>query len=407
VVSGGVQVASIHKRDDKWQIKWRDPDGAQRSRTAPDKKTADRILRDVERVVAEGRKWSPEATVQRVRLTGEGGLIERFLIDAGRSRKPGTMRLLVTRLGMFSDWLIGRTEGDPGPEALSRAALADYYEHLRAAPTPRGARKIGTVRDHLEVVQRFWKWSYENDEDWTGQVPKPRTLADMPDSPRVRTSAPTWEEMDACIAALTTPWIRQLATVMRFTGLRVQQALAVEWADVDLEGGTLHVRPELGKTYAESSGRRIPISPHLVAILSGWGTREGAVVRRPPAGRLREIRRESGRPARPEGAPSCTRPNLPIARAWRRAGVREEVWYGRPDHCFRKGFQSGLKRLGADADAIEYYVGHTLGPVRDAYIDPDSLPMRALADLIPALSGAGAGVPEAFPKVLPLKQISA
>ena len=45
-----------------------------------------------------------------------------------------------------------------------------------------------------------------------------------------------------------------------------------------------------------------------------------------------------------------------MARVWRRAGIPEEYWRGRPHHALRKGFISCLKREGADEEAVETLV---------------------------------------------------
>lgn len=74
--------------------------------------------------------------------------------------------------------------------------------------------------------------------------------------------------------------------------------------------------------------------------------------------------------------------------AWKRAGVREVAWKGQPHQRFRKGFRSGLKRLGADGEAVEYLIGHYLGLVT-VYTDPEFLPLREAVDLIPPLATFG------------------
>jgi len=77
-----------------------------------------------------------------------------------------------------------------------------------------------------------------------------------------------------------------------------------------------------------------------------------------------------------------------MMRAWKRAGVREEAWKHRPHHAFRKGIRSGLKRLGADAMAVEFLLGHSLG-IAGVYTDPGALPMRAAVALIPPMTKLG------------------
>lgn len=71
--------------------------------------------------------------------------------------------------------------------------------------------------------------------------------------------------------------------------------------------------------------------------------------------------------------------------------MRRAAWKGRPHHAFRKGFVTELRRAGADADAVEYLVGHSLG-LRGVYTDPDALALRAAVALVPPLGGAGAVV---------------
>ncbi len=74
-------------------------------------------------------------------------------------------------------------------------------------------------------------------------------------------------------------------------------------------------------------------------------------------------------------------------RSWNRAIKKYEVRHevaGQPHHCFRKGFVSGLKRFGADDEAVEVLVGHSLG-LRGIYTDPDAQPLKAAIKLVPAI----------------------
>ena len=87
--------------------------------------------------------------------------------------------------------------------------------------------------------------------------------------------------------------------------------------------------------------------------------------------------------------------------AWDRAIKRYEVrseGAEQPHHCLRKGFVSGLKRLGADDEAVEVLVGHSLG-LRGVYTDPDAQPLKAAIKLVPEL---GAPVARRHPLQLQL-----
>ena len=69
--------------------------------------------------------------------------------------------------------------------------------------------------------------------------------------------------------------------------------------------------------------------------------------------------------------------------------MRPDVWKSRSSHGIRKGFISELKRSGADDEAVEYLVGHSLR-LRGVYGDPDALPLRDAVARIPPLSPATA-----------------
>ena len=65
--------------------------------------------------------------------------------------------------------------------------------------------------------------------------------------------------------------------------------------------------------------------------------------------------------------------------------MRPDVWKSRSIHSIRKGFISELKRSGADDEAVEYLVGHSLR-LRGVYGDRDALLLRDAVARIPPLS---------------------
>ena len=261
-------------------------------------------------------------------------------------------------------------------ERFSESTITAFYLWLGEETGRHGKRRSATTRrKYVEVILNWWSWLASKD-DWSEHVPARVPLLrhmDIAPALRRRTLAPTWEEMDACILSAS-GWQRQLYTVLRFTGLRVQQAMGLRWDDLDLDRRVLHVRPELGKTAQEKQGRWVPVSEHLVEIVAGWGLREDWLIE---TGRVPGANGRSDRVARSRDA----------RRAWNRAIKKYEV---RPDvaeqphHCFRKGFVSGLKRLGADDEAVEVLVGHSLG-LRGVYTDPDAQPLKAAIKLVPAI----------------------
>lgn len=380
-------MASIRKRGRKYIVRWRDPDGTERIRTVPDFDTAKKLQRDVERTVALGRRWEPAdrhalpelAVITRVegeeRITA--GLVHDYLADRARLFGSETVRSYSRALALFVAQIRSEnpTRRRLTVDLLTKEAVGRFYDQLIA-----DGRAISTARLRVTPLQGMWEWGYEDDRygDYLG---RPRRL-EMPTPVYTPARAPTWAEMDACIWAAwrmarrkTSPgrypniermWRYRLAILLRFTGLRVDQAMRLTWDDVDIDRGTLVVRGELGKSRQERAGRIVPLSEHLLEHLAGWGVREGWLV-----------------------APNKTdRGSISwrMARIWSQSGVPEAVWKGHPHHTFRKGFTSSLKRLGADTEAVEYLVGHSTKGARAHYLDPDALPLRDVVALIPALT---------------------
>jgi integrase len=163
-------------------------------------------------------------------------------------------------------------------------------------------------------------------------------------------------------------WRARMCTVLRFTGLRVdEQVLQLRWDDVDLESAELYLRGELGKSQAERSGRTLPLAPQLVELMAGWGVREGWLVA--PS--------KNDRHADPRHT----------AQLWRAAEVPERVWGAGPGrhkarvhHAFRAGFKTGLSRLGIASEVRDYLVGHHRG-VDEHYLDTYAQARAAVREL--------------------------
>lgn len=348
-------MASYEKRDDGWSVRWRDPDGTNRRRQVPDATSRDRLVREIEAAQAEGRRWEPVARRNPavVELVGE------YLREMRRTWRPNTYESHSVSLSLFVAWVDRKIRRKHvGVEVLSKALVGEFWDHCREE------REIGVNTANLRArsVEQFWAWCYDHDEHGT-VTPRPRR-AKLPGRQQSMTTAPTWEEMDAVIAAHTTTHYRRLCLLLRCTGLRKSQAFGLRWDDVDLAAGTLRVRPELGKTQAERRGRVVPLAPVLVAELAGWGRREGWLL--------------------PWPSPLRKAHNITLERAWVRAGVPGEGWRGRTAHAFRKGFVTGLRALGADRDAVEFLVGHSLG-LPGVYTDPRAYSLVSAVALVPAV----------------------
>jgi integrase len=144
------------------------------------------------------------------------------------------------------------------------------------------------------------------------------------------------------------------------------------WSDFDFERGMLTVRPDLGKTKQERRGRVIPVSPHLLTEVAGWGRREGFLIDNTPARGPQPKKRQVH--------------NGHVKRIWRKTSVPEDR-YRQPCHCFRKGFVSELVRAGATERAVRRLVGHSGGVTFDVYTSAWAMEdeLRQAVALVPAM----------------------
>lgn len=204
-------------------------------------------------------------------------------------------------------------------------------------------------------------------------------LPQMPRRPPApRRDAPTWTDVDRLLDQVAhLEWLRRLVWVLRCTGLRVTQALSLEWTDVDLDARTLRVR--VGKSNQEAAGRTVPLAPALVAEMAGWGRREGRIcgdVGLSPAGHVNAAAHHT------------------VSRAWSRVqlapGIAEAV-DAQPFHCLRRAFVSELRAAGVDEEVRAALVGHTAGLTSDTYTTASAL-WPAMVDavaLVPEWTHAG------------------
>lgn len=290
--------------------------------------------------------------------------MEEYIKECVRLHQSSTAVMYARHVENFLTWLENRVEDGAilEPELLSRGMVSEWYDDLEHGGLHGKGRSLETRRKMVHTVERAWAFAYDH-EEFGHLIPRPRRQGRLPTDPGKPTIAPTWAEMDACIKAASGP-VRQLATVLRFTGLRVQQAMGLRWSDFELERAILFFPGHLGKTRQEKRGRVIPVSHHLMELLSKWERTGGFVITTNRKSRLARQR--------------------DMLRAWNRAGVRRLVWEGDSHHSFRNGFVSGLKRAGADTEAVEYLVGHSLG-LRSCYTDPDALPLRDAVCRIPQI----------------------
>ena len=289
------------------------------------------------------------------------------MTDKARVLKPSTLKLRALALDLFVTFLQERNKARRmGLDLLSREALSGFWQWLRAGRPDRTCSPA-TANSYVVMVDQAWRWLWDSDE-YRDDCPQPRRI----ELPRAGTDlapyAPTWSDVDAAVVNAN-GWYRHLMTLLRFTGLRVSQAMRLLWTDIDLEKALLTIRPELGKTRSESRGRVIPVSEHLIEELAGWGVREGWIIK--TRGKVRDPSRQTMRDI------------------WTRAGISRDKWM-QPSHCFRRCVQTHFQRVGVPYVVAEYILGHDVGIGAMVYTAPWAYmeAMREAVATIPPIGGS-------------------
>jgi integrase len=161
-----------------------------------------------------------------------------------------------------------------GPRLIRQITTADVAELLD------GVREQGcsekTVAGALATLGSVMGFAVRN--GWIADNPVTRLERDERPHPARRQQRVLGREeiarlLDACL-----PAYRALIATALYTGMRMSELLGLIWDDIELGGGTVHVRAQLSRAHADARARRvapktrsslrqIPLAPQLAAIL--------------------------------------------------------------------------------------------------------------------------------------------
>ena len=236
----------------RYMVKWRDPDGKQRSRTFPDKDTADKFK-------VEARKIEKgERVLSRSNLTFKE-LADRFIEQDGIHLSPNTLgfysSLIRTHLKpRWGEWKIA---------TITRADIEDLRTELIAE------RSASTTRSVLVCLQRIL--GYGEAHGWiAGNVARGIKKPSLPVSNR---RALEQGEVEALIDAAD-PRYRMLFYLAVKTGLRQAELLGLEWSAIS--DGFIHVRQQFtggkptSRLKSKYANRHVPIDEETDQQLRRW-----------------------------------------------------------------------------------------------------------------------------------------
>ena len=129
--------------------------------------------------------------------------------------------------------------------------------------------KSSNLRGHMVALKVLFATAYEDGD--IASNPCQGIRLSMDDVKQVR--AMTRAELAVVLAALPEPW-RPFFTFLAQTGLRISEAVGMEWQDVELGGTRPHIkvrrqcyRGQLAPLKTRNSLRDVPLSPGMVATL--------------------------------------------------------------------------------------------------------------------------------------------
>jgi integrase len=364
-----------------WCVRWRDPDGRYRRYNVATRAAAKALEPLAQAAEDLGQFWDPRRLVEVQSLAS---LITKYLDDLCRTEAQNTIN---SHRSQLEQWLIFMGRKTATGMDISRARIEEYDGHRASSGKAVSTRRLG-----LQVIGVFWRWCAEH-ETWRAHVP-PVARVRAPKRETHDVVAPLWAEVDAVVVEARKRaderggiWqtMYLIALLLRATGLRVSQVLALRWSDIDIVRGTIRIRPELGKTPHERRGRTLPPSLWLIpellrrrlpgdlicSTVAKWrkGIEPGTRVAIGPS-RAAEMMSELWRSVRIDGEP-----------------VRPDVYVRRPDHAFRKAIRTELTAARCAHGAIEYWCGRSTGTGGDVYTDPRAHDLIEIADAIPAPPG--------------------
>jgi integrase/recombinase XerD len=180
-----------------------------------------------------------------------------------KGRKKSTIDLYHWPLSLFAEWAGERDVDEFQPLDMER--YFDHFEVVYAERNPGKEPATNTRRKHFQALSLFFEWAIRYDH-----------IAKSPmrqmDAPPVFRKANDWlrpDEDKALLDACLTPDEFLAVFLLRFTGLRASEAVALRWSDVEWGDGRLWVVVRESKT--ARGRRRVPVPGELRPFLMRSG----------------------------------------------------------------------------------------------------------------------------------------
>ena len=264
-------------------------------------------------------------------------------IETQCAEKPRTVEFYVSRVRL----LLASELADRTLDEIDEGAI-EKYRQTRAATLSRRKKTLsaGSVNRELATLRRLLRLAYE----WKviNRVPRIKLLR----GEKNRESTLPHDREAAYLAALPGP-LTDVSTLLLDTGLRLGEALSLDWAQVRLEpaeGARYGYLTVLSGKAKSSKSRNVPLSARVVSVLRQWEPRRNGLV----------FHRADGKPLQAS--------LLGQQQSRVRAALKFPTDFVL--HSLRHTFGTRLGEAGADAFTIMRLMGHSTVTVSQRYVHP-------------------------------------
>lgn len=244
----------------RYIVWYQDSNGKGRTETLP--------LGSTEKDALERQAELRQKKAQGVKVVPTNITLEQWLADWLEEQKP---RLRASTLESYEN-AVKRLKG-----RIGRRRLRDVDVDVVASLVAQMQKdyKAWTIRGTLVVLSRAMQTAVRR--GYVAQNPvRGLDKSERPKGDQRRMRILNSEEITALLPAVNDQY-RSLITILVFTGMRIGEALSLEWSDVDWDAGLIHVRN--GKT--DAATRAIVMMQSLSRVLRAHqmasGRREGLV----------------------------------------------------------------------------------------------------------------------------------
>ena len=264
-------------------------------------------------------------------------------IETQCAEKPRTVEFYVGRTCL----LLASDLADRALNTIDEAAI-EKYRQTRAATISRRktALAAGSVNRELATLRRLLRLAYE----WKviDRVPRIKLLRGEKNREFI---LPHNREAEY-LSALPDP-LADIATLLLDTGLRLGEALSLDWAQVRLDpaaGAQYGYLTILSGKAKSKKSRNVPLSPRAVSVLRRWEPRRSGLV----------FHRADGKPLQASL----------LGQQQNRVRTALKFPADFVLHSLRHTFGTRLGEAGADAFTIMRLMGHSTVTVSQRYVHP-------------------------------------